>query len=123
MSSDDSQVREALNDLSLQVDRDDPLPRPMIVILDAKPGRAGQLREVIAELVRQVRREPGCLTFTAYQARDTQDRFYLYEVYASAAAFADHLQTRHVHNFIAAVPVLSTAQPGSLIQLDEIAID
>ena len=75
------------------------------------------------ELVRQVRREPGCLTFTAYQARDTQDRFYHYEVYASAAAFADHLQTRHVHDFIAAVPVLSTAQPGSLIQLDEIAID
>jgi quinol monooxygenase YgiN len=95
----------------------------MIAILDAKPGRAGQRREVIAELVRQVRREPGCLTFTAYQARDTQDRFYLYEVYASAAAFADHLQTQHVHDFIAAVPALATAEPGSLVQLDEIAID
>ncbi|MDQ2815168.1 MAG: antibiotic biosynthesis monooxygenase [Actinomycetota bacterium] len=65
MPSDDSGVREALNDPSLQVDRDDPRPRPMIALLDARPGMAGQLREVVAELARQVRREPGCLTFTA----------------------------------------------------------
>jgi quinol monooxygenase YgiN len=47
-------------------------------------------------------------------------RFCLYEVYASPAAFAEHLQTRPVHDFITAVPALSTAQPGSLVQLDEI---
>ena len=35
------------------------------------------------ELASQRRRgEPGCLTFTAYEARDTPGRFYLYEVYA-----------------------------------------
>ncbi|HEY1914626.1 MAG TPA: putative quinol monooxygenase [Streptosporangiaceae bacterium] len=73
----------------------------MIAILDARPGMASQLREVVAELVR---REPGCLTFTAYQARDTPGRFYLDEVHASAAAFDQHLQTQHVHDFIAAVP-------------------
>jgi quinol monooxygenase YgiN len=122
MPSDDSNVREALNDPSLQVDRDDPRPRPMIAILDARPGMAGQLRDVVAGLARQVSREPGCLAFTAYRARDTPGRFYLYEVYASAAAFDDHLQTRHVHDFIAAVPALSTAEPGSLVQLDEIAL-
>jgi hypothetical protein len=27
-----------------------------------------------------------------------------------------------VHDFIAAVPALSTAQPGSLVQLDEITV-
>jgi hypothetical protein len=46
MSSDDSQAREALNDPSLQVDRDDPLPRPMIAILDARPGSLIQLDEI-----------------------------------------------------------------------------
>ena len=123
MSGDDSDVREALDHLSLQADRDDPRPRPMIAILDAKPGMAGQLRGKIAGLTHQVRREPGCLTLITCQARDTQSRFYLSEVYASAAAFDEHLQTQHVHNFIAAVPALSTAEPGSLIQLDEIALD
>ena len=58
----------------------------------------------------------------AYEARDVPGRFYLYEVYASAAAFAEHLQTQPVHDFIAAVPALSTAQPGSLVQLDEITV-
>jgi quinol monooxygenase YgiN len=51
----------------------------MIAILDARPGRAGQLREVVA--------------------------------------FEEHLQAQHVHDFIAAVPALSTAEPASRAQL------
>ena len=94
----------------------------MIAVLDARPGLAGQLREKIAELAAQVRHEPGCLTFTAYEARDTPGRFYLYEVYTDAAAFEAHLKTDHVHTFISAIPALSTGGPGSLIQLNEIPI-
>jgi quinol monooxygenase YgiN len=101
MPSDDSSAGDALNHQSLQVSRDDPGPRPIIAVLDARPG---------------------CLTFTAYEARDVPGRFYLYEVYASAASFAEHLQTQPVHDFIASVPALSTAQPGSLVQLDEITV-
>jgi hypothetical protein len=33
------------------------------------------LGEKITQLAREVRREPGCLAFTAYQARDTEGRF------------------------------------------------
>jgi quinol monooxygenase YgiN len=84
---------------------------------------AAEFREKITELARAVRREPGCLAFTAYQARDTEGRFYLYEVYASAAAFAEHLQTEYVHRFIASIPALSTGGPGNLIQLEEIPVD
>jgi quinol monooxygenase YgiN len=62
MPSDDSSVRDALNHQSLQVKPGRPGPRPMIAVLDARP-----------------RREPGCLTFTAYEARDVPGRFYLYE--------------------------------------------
>jgi quinol monooxygenase YgiN len=90
MPSDDSGVGDALSHQSLQVSRDDPGPRPMIAVLDARPGLAG--------------------------------RFYLDEVYASAASFAEHLLTQPVHDFIASVPTLSTAQPGSLVQLDEITV-
>jgi quinol monooxygenase YgiN len=105
---------------NLQVDTSDPTPRPMIAILDARPGLEDAFRERITELVRAVRREPGCVTFTAYEARDTPGRFYLYEIYTSAAAFAAHLQTSHVHAFISAIPDLSTGGPGSLIQLNEV---
>jgi hypothetical protein len=70
-------VTASLHHVNLQVDTSDPNPRPMIAVLDARPGLAGAFRERIVELVRQVRREPGCVTFTAYEARDTPGRFYL----------------------------------------------
>jgi quinol monooxygenase YgiN len=111
----------ALHHGNLQVDTTDPGKRPMIAILDAKPGLEDAFRERIVQLVRAVRREPGCVTFSAYEARDTPGRFYLYEVYTDAAAFATHLQTDHVHTFISAIPELSTGGPGSLIQLNECA--
>jgi quinol monooxygenase YgiN len=112
----------SLHHANLQADTTDPAPRPMIAILDARPGREDTFRERIIELVRQVRSEPGCVTFTAYEARDTPGRFYLYEIYTDAAAFAAHLKTSHVHAFISAIPDLSTGGPASLIQLNEIAI-
>jgi quinol monooxygenase YgiN len=123
MPGDDDYVRETLAHGNLQVDAEDPRPRPMIAILDARPGVAAEFREKITELAREVRREPGCLAFTAYQARDAEGRFYLYEVYATAAAFAEHLQTEHVRRFIASIPALSTSGPGSVIQLEEIPVD
>ena len=86
------------------------------------PSDDSSVRDALNHQSPQVRREPGCLTFTAYEARDVPGRFYLYEVYASTAAFTEHLQTKPVHDFIAAVPALSTAQPGSLVQLDEIIV-
>jgi quinol monooxygenase YgiN len=112
----------SLHHENLQVDTSDPNPRPMIAVLDARPGLAEAFRERIVELVREVRREPGCVTFTAYEARDTPGRFYLYEIYTDAAAFDAHLKTGHVHAFISAIPALSTGGPGSLIQLNEIPI-
>jgi quinol monooxygenase YgiN len=115
-------VAASLRHGNLQVDTSDPEPRPMIAILDAQPGKVDEFRAKIVELVRQVRLEPGCVLFTAYEARDTPGRFYLYEIYANAAAFAAHLKTDHVHEFIASIPSLSTGGPGSLIQLDEVAI-
>ena len=107
---------------NLQVDTADPGPRPMIAVLDARPGLEDAFRQHITELVRAVRREPGCVTFTAYEARDIPGRFYLYEIYTDAAAFDAHLKTGHVHAFISAIPALSTGGPGSLIQLNEIPV-
>ncbi|MDH6706639.1 quinol monooxygenase YgiN [Kitasatospora sp. MAA19] len=61
-------------------------------------GGAGPHRAREAELTQtrtgsvQDRREPGCLTFTAYEARDVARRFYRYEVYTDATAYDTHLQ-------------------------------
>jgi quinol monooxygenase YgiN len=122
MTGNEEFLTASLRHGNLQVDTSDPGPRPMIAILDARPGLEGTFREHIIELVRAVRREPGCVTFTAYEARDTPGRFYLYEIYTDAAAFDAHLKTDHVRAFISAIPALSTGGPGSLVQLNEIPI-
>jgi quinol monooxygenase YgiN len=122
MTANDDFLTASLRHGNLQVDTSDPSPRPMIAILDAKPGLAAEFRSRIVELAGAVRREPGCVTFTAYEARDTPGRFYLYEVYADAAAFDAHLNTQHVRRFISSIPALSTGGPGSLIQLNEVPI-
>jgi quinol monooxygenase YgiN len=122
MTGDEDFLTASLHHGNLQVDTSDPNPRPMIAVLDARPGLADAFRERIIELVRAVRCEPGCATFTAYEARDTPGRFYLYEIYTDAAAFDAHLKTGHVHAFSSAIPALSTGGPASLIQLNEIPI-
>ena len=122
MSGNEDFLTASLRHGNLQVDTADPSPRPMIAILDARPGLEDAFRAKIVELVRAVRQEPGCVTFVAYEARDTPGRFYLYEVYTDAAAFDAHLKTDHVHAFISAIPALSTGGPGSLIQLNEIPV-
>ena len=122
MSGNEDFLTASLRHGNLQVDTADPSPRPMIAILDARPGLEAAFRERITELARAVRREPGCITFNAYEARDTPGRFYLYEIYTDAAAFSTHLNTSHVHSFISAIPELSTGGPASLIQLNEIAV-
>jgi len=120
--ADEKFLRESLQHENLKVDLDDPSPRPMIAILEAKPGMAEAFREKIVELVRQVRREPGCVTFVPYVARDVEGRFYLYEVYTDAAAFEAHLHAEHVQNFIASIPSLSIGGPSDLVQLNEIPV-
>ncbi|MER5347656.1 putative quinol monooxygenase [Streptomyces mirabilis] len=95
----------------------------MIAVLDARCGLEDSFRARIVELVREVRREPSCITFTAYEARDVPGLFHLYEVCTDAAAFDTRLRTEYVHRFISAIPALGTSGPGTLAQLDELPID
>jgi quinol monooxygenase YgiN len=79
----------------MQVDRDDLRSRPMIAVLDA----------------RQVRSEPGCLTFTRLLGpRHTRPLLPLRGL-RQRRRIRRALRTKHIRDFIAAVPALSTASP------------
>ena len=97
-------------------------PRPMIAVIDALPGHAGELRAAVRTLAAAVRREPGCLTFIPYQQVGAPGRFHLYEVYADVAAFRDHLRTDHVRRFFGALAAHSTAGAQNLAQLAELDV-
>jgi quinol monooxygenase YgiN len=90
---------------------------PMLAILEAEAGHADELRAIIIELTRENRREPGCVAFIPYEAAQFPGRFYLYEIFANADAFEEHLETKHVKEFRSALPSVSPSGPGDLVQL------
>jgi quinol monooxygenase YgiN len=95
-------------------------PRPMIAVVDARPGHARELRAAIEELAVSVRREPGCLTFLPYQDLGMDGRFYLYEIYQDPDAFKEHLRTADVRAFFDALARHSTSAAQNLVQLTEL---
>jgi len=68
----------------------------LIVHLQIDPARRDEFLEAIrANAAASVRDEPGCLRFDVCSVADDPDRFVLYELYADAAAFADHKAAPH----------------------------
>ena len=66
----------------------------------ARPGEAG----AVLGLLRQVRAasiaEPGCLLFAVHRSLEDPGVFFLYEQYASEAAFASHAASDHVRRYV-----------------------
>ena len=68
----------------------------LIVHLTIDPaGREEFLAAIRANAAASVRDEPGCLRFDVCSVADDPDRFVLYELYADAAAFAEHKAAPH----------------------------
>jgi autoinducer 2-degrading protein len=68
----------------------------LIVQLQIDPaGREEFLAGIRANAEASVRDEPGCLRFDVCSVDDDPDRFVLYELYADAAAFAEHKAAPH----------------------------
>lgn len=73
-----------------------------------RDGQTGKIEEILRELAREIRREPGNLQFTVNRSRDNQNEFLLYEQYVNEQAFLDHQQTQHFKTLVLehAVPLL-----------------
>ena len=73
-----------------------------------RDGQTGKIEEILRELAREIRREPGNLQFTVNRSRDNQNEFLLYEQYFNEQAFLDHQQTQHFKTLVLehAVPLL-----------------
>ena len=73
-----------------------------------RDGQTGKIEEILRDLAREIRREPGNLQFTVNRSRDNQNEFLLYEQYVNEQAFLDHQQTQHFKTLVLehAVPLL-----------------
>ncbi len=84
----------------------------------AKEGSAGRVRELLVDLGREVRNEPGNVTFTSHTLVEQPRRFFVYEVYADRDAFDAHQAASHGEVFNAALNDLIEEEQSILTFLE-----
>jgi len=88
--------------------------------MEAIPGQRDRVSGLLLEYGSEVRAEPGCLRFEAYQPSDQLDRYFVMERYRDAAAFDAHLTSEHCVAFNAAVGPLIVGGASVLTRLVEL---
>jgi quinol monooxygenase YgiN len=83
----------------------------IVAVLTARPGKAGELRELLAGMVAPCRAEPGNLRWDIWQDQASPDRFVLDELYTDNAAIAAHRETPHFRNYFAKINDLAERLP------------
>jgi quinol monooxygenase YgiN len=73
-----------------------------------REGQIEKIEEILRELAKEIRREPGNLQFIVNRSPDDPNEFLLYEQYVSEQAFLDHRQMPHFKTLVLerAVPLL-----------------
>jgi autoinducer 2-degrading protein len=66
----------------------------------ARAGEEAAVEALLGQVAAASRREPGCLLFWTHRSVDEPGRFFLYEQYASEAAFQAHAASGHVRTFV-----------------------
>ena len=74
--------------------------------LHARPGRQGQLRQVILDVQGPTRAEAGCLGYGVFQSIKDPDEFYIHSRWQDPAAFENHAELAHTVRFLEAVEPL-----------------
>ena len=66
----------------------------------ARAGEEAAVEALLRNVAAASRDEPGCLLFWTHRSVDEPGRFFLYEQYASKAAFQAHAASEHVRTFV-----------------------
>lgn len=83
-----------------------------VVRLQARPGRAADMRRHLVTLRAETLKEPGCAEFGFYQSITDEEKFLLVEDFASQAALDAHMAAPHTRAFFA-LDVMVGGQPIS----------
>ncbi|MGE3312650.1 MAG: putative quinol monooxygenase [Limisphaerales bacterium] len=85
-------------------------PVTVIALVRAKPGKEGELRQILSSMVAPTRAEAGCLNYELHQSADDATRFAFHENWTTKADLDRHLASPHVTAALAKVgPLLAEA--------------
>ncbi len=76
------------------------MPYVVTATWKAKPGEEAAVEALLARVAAAAREEPGCLLFWVHRSTEDAGAFFLYEQYASEAAFREHAESSHVRELV-----------------------
>ena len=71
-------------------------PLRVVARIKAKPGKVGQVRELLCGLVEPTRKESGCVSYELLQNKEDPTDFTFVEEWESDAAFERHAASDHI---------------------------
>jgi quinol monooxygenase YgiN len=74
------------------------------------PGKRAQAIAAARELMRETRREPGCISYTFMNDLEDEAVFHIFEEWESPEALAAHFATPHMARFQQVVPSLGPSE-------------
>ena len=86
----------------------------MIVVAGTAPLQAGAgewAEKLIEEVVRETRKEAGCLSYTFYVTVGDPNTIHVFEEWESEEALNAHLQQEHTQRFLASIGELLAGAP------------
>ncbi len=96
------------------------MARVLAALWRAKEGNEDLIEDVIRMMTPPSRQEPGCLDYRGHRSVDDPRLFFLYEVYADAAAVDAHRASPHFQQHVAgrAIPNLESREVSFYDTLD-----
>lgn len=88
--------------------------------LRAKPGKETELRNALLQVLKESRKETGCINYDLHISKSDSALFVLYENWTSQLALDEHFQMPHSKELAAQLPNLLT-EPLMMEHLIEIS--
>lgn len=98
-------------------------PIRLYATFTARTDCGEQLASLVSDLTRRVREEPGNEFFEPSVARDDPRSYFVYEQYASPAAFENHIRAHYVAEFNQRVSPLIEEHATRLTWLEPLAVE
>ena len=68
----------------------------VVARIEALPGKAAAVRDILSQLIEPTRKEAGCLVYELWQNRQDETDFTFVEEWASEAALNAHAASQHL---------------------------
>ncbi|PHI29416.1 putative quinol monooxygenase [Budvicia aquatica] len=81
------------------------------VLIQAKAGKAEELKSAMQELIDETLKEPGCELFKIFQHDGNPEAFTLWEIFSNPSALKEHMDKSYTQKFFS----LGLTEPLSAI--------